>query len=310
MRFVPCAAVLVGAMLVAGRARADEGNLRLTWFAPSGCPSSEEVKAAALRNVDATLAPGVLEADAHVEQQTPSSWRVFLKTRRGAIVGEREIEAATCAGVADATAVVLALALVPPATLADEQPPPPAPAPPAPPAPREAGGPHAFAAGVAVHGDLGVLPSPGFGGAMHVAWMPGRFRVEALGRIVLEQRRSVPGTGRGADISVVGVGARGCFALVQLWSFEASPCVGGGVDVASAAGFGAETNLSPSKAWGNVAFGGLARFEVSRWLALRARVEGLVPLYRPNFVVEGTGSVHEPAAVGAGAYFGAEVLFL
>ena len=112
---LPSSLVAVAVALLATRDASADDTLRLTWKAPAGCPSIDDVRAATLREVDARAAnSGVLEADAYVEQREATSWAVRLRTRRGMATGEREIEAETCDGVAQATAVVLALALVPP----------------------------------------------------------------------------------------------------------------------------------------------------------------------------------------------------
>jgi hypothetical protein len=89
-------------------------TLQLTWRAPAECPSADSVRRAAVRDTTTVEPTGVLVADARVEPMENSEmprWRVTLRTRRGAVVGERTIEASSCDGVADATAIVLGLAL-------------------------------------------------------------------------------------------------------------------------------------------------------------------------------------------------------
>lgn len=108
---------LVLACGLSGASLAAEERLRLTWSAPPGCPSSDEVRRAASRNVGTGRAGDLpLEAEAHVEERPLDAaerrFRVVLRTRRGSATGERVIEASTCQGVAEATAVVLSLALV------------------------------------------------------------------------------------------------------------------------------------------------------------------------------------------------------
>lgn len=120
MRVVGIALVALAAF-VARPASADE-PLRLAWRAPAGCPSSETVRAAALRG-----APGgasvPIEAEATVErrERAGARWVVTLRTQRADARGERILEADTCAALGDATAVILALALVPPGA-ADAEP--------------------------------------------------------------------------------------------------------------------------------------------------------------------------------------------
>jgi hypothetical protein len=78
----------------------------------------------------------------------------------------------------------------------------------------------------------------------------------------------------------------------------------------SASGYGAERNYDASGQWATLAGGALGRLLMTSWLALRTRVEAFSPLSRPTFMVENEGSIHRPAAIGASASFGAEVLFL
>lgn len=322
-----CGRVLVSSSLFAGialsgtAAFADDEGLRLAWTAPAGCPSADDVRSATLRGVDrGKMLSGTLVANASVEQVATNSWRVKLKTQRGASAGEREIEGPTCAGVADATAVVLALALVPPTTL--EAPPPEPPKPEAPkPEPERPKSPaspesHHIAAGVAYAGNVGVLPKLGAGGAVSLAWTPGRLRIEADGKLFGAQTPSI--TAGSARFSLKGIGGRACFAVLRGSSFDVAPCVGFGVEILGAEGVRTPEIRSGTEILGSFGAGGLGRVFLTSWLALRGRVEAIVPLSRPNFIVQesqngvttGQFSVFKPPTIGAAGYFGAEVLFL
>lgn len=101
--------VVVG--LVASGARADDARsgLALTWDAPRGCPSRDAVVTAATRG-RREKQDAELRADAKITKG--AAWHVVLRTSQaGAPDGERRLEAASCAELADATALVLALAL-------------------------------------------------------------------------------------------------------------------------------------------------------------------------------------------------------
>lgn len=350
---VSAAGFLVGTLAGLGSARAadDGGALRLTWTAPSAtCPSGEDVRSATLRNAKvATVQPGdALEADARVDQLKDTSWRVRLRTRRGGNVGEREIVAASCSGVADATAVVLALALVPPGS-AIEAPvtqqvtvagpaPAAAAAPPTTttaattatetdrpraPASSSASSSHALAFGASGAADLSTLPSTAAGGSLTLAWTPGRLRFEADARRWGSQSAAVADSSAGARFSMTTLGGRACFAALRTGRspgaqasgsnglfFEASPCVGGDVHLVAADGYGADTNYSASAQWTTIDGGALLRLGFTSWLALRSRIDAFTPLTRPTFVVENTGMVYRPPTLGASASFGVEVLFL
>lgn len=312
---------------VAAPAFAGDEALRLTWRAPDGCPSGDDVRAAILGEPRASgeSRADVLEASAfvyRVEPETPRedsrrdapTWRVRLQTRRGALVGEREIEASTCSGVAEATAVVLAMALVPPPR-EDE---PPAPSADADvrerPSASAAGGAraerHVLAVGASVVGDTSTLPSAAAGGSLTIAWGLDRLRLELDARRWASQSRALSRSGAGARFSMTSLGGRGCWAALRAHAFELAPCAGADVHLVTADGFGADDNFAPSAAWTTVTGGALGRLSLSSWLALRARVEAFVPLSRPTFVVENDGAVHRPPSLGAAASFGAELLFL
>ncbi len=319
------ALVFLAAPAVAGPAVAGDEVLRLTWSAPAGCPKAEEVRSATLREAAAQPANGgdVLEAEASVEQKDPTTagepgWRVRLRTRRGTATGEREIEASTCKGVVEATVVVLALALVPPAAADDEAvlvaPPPAATArderdAPAP-ARRTGEERHALAIGAAVAGDASTLPAATPGGSLTLAWSPGRLRLELDARRWSSQSQSLASSVSGARFAMTSLGARACWTTLRAGDFELAPCAGADVHLVSADGYGADANYSASAEWTTVTGGALGRFALASWLSLRARAEAFVPLSRPTFVVQNEGPVHRPPSIGAAATLGVEVLFL
>lgn len=137
LRFMKAAVLL---FFMKSVALAEEERFVLTWNAPVGCPTEAEVTTAVLNSVvlsntdsnnaassDAdppSLAAGAPEratgpaliASAQVSQRSPGStqatWHVLLRTQRGGARGQREIEAESCASLAQATAVVLSLALL------------------------------------------------------------------------------------------------------------------------------------------------------------------------------------------------------
>lgn len=292
--------LLLPLLLVARPARAAE-PLRLTWDAPAECPAGASVRAAAMQDV----VPGTrtLEAEAAVVR-TERGWRVTLRTRRGEERGERTIEASSCEGVADATVVVLGLALV-------DAPPPRAPVAPsstieAKSATRRS---PVLAIGLGLGAEPSILPAAAFGASLSVAWTPGRWRLEADARRWTSESGTVAGSAAGARFSLTSLGARLCFAALA-GSFSLGPCAGADAELASARGFGADANYDRSRAWPALTGGVLARLAVTRWLALRARPEAVVPLSRPSFVVANEGEVHRPPAIGMAATIGAELTLL
>lgn len=335
LRAALAGAIFIVALPVSARADGDDG-LRLTWTAPPECPSSATVRAAILRDAQPRRAPSEpLDADARVEQKASTDgWRVRLRTRQGAQAGEREIEAATCGALADATAVILALALAPPGADAasasaapGDAPAPPASATPGSAPPEDEGAAPAarrdrrgtsngsarerqVALGVSAAGDASSLPAPTLGGSLTLAWTPGRFRVELDARRWISQAGSVPSSNAGARFSMTSIGGRGCWTALKAGLVDLAPCAGADGHIVAASGYGADANFAAGAEWTTVAGGALARLSLTTWLALRARGEAIVPLARPTFVVENDGPVHRPPTLGAAASLGAELLFL
>lgn len=117
MRAIP-ALLAVAATLVAREATAED--LRLSWHAPPGCPTERQVRDAALRTVPSEAPREHLDAEVEVERG--ERWTVTIRTKRAGIAAaERRLDATSCEALADATAVILALALVP--SQPDESPP-------------------------------------------------------------------------------------------------------------------------------------------------------------------------------------------
>lgn len=318
---------IVLASLVASRADAAD-LLRLSWDAPSGCPSGETVRSAAVRNAPASAIP--LEADAVVSHH--DRWTVTLKTRRPDASGERTLEAASCTALADATALILALALVPPgeeAVVGSPDPPPPptatatasAAATPASPSedrprsspptssPKTNDGPPALAIGGFAATDAATLPGAALGGGALLAWTPGALRIEALASAFAGQSRTVDQSTAGARFSMSSIAAGACYTVMKT-AIELAPCAGGSMHWVSAKGFGATANYDASARWTAIDAGLLARAPLTSWLALRGRVDGLVPLSRPTFEVENEGVVHKPPPFGIRAALGVELNFL
>jgi hypothetical protein len=325
-----------------------QGPLKLEWDAPAGCPSAEAVLAAVSRRVEREpIGDATFVARARVERTeingTPR-YRVHLRTRRGESTGERSIDAATCEGVAEATAVVLSLALMtademssqasaataeasaassssvaPPGAVVIDAPaasPPPGSTrvpstrvrSPAEAARRERGS-SALAVGLAVAGDAATLPSAAAGGSLSLAWQAGALRLELEGRRWLAQSRDLEAFDAGARFSMSSIGARGCWRLLADGAFELASCAGADVHLVSAPGRGVEPDYDATAEWTAFAAGGQARVFLAPWLAWRVRLEACLPLSRPIFVLEGGGRLHQPAALGGAAVFGVELLF-
>lgn len=92
---------------------APTGDAGLRWDAPDGCPDH----AAAVAEITARAgdhAAAALQADVHVVREGPDAYMVRVDLR-GEVVGHRELRAGSCAEALTATAVVIAIAVSPPA---------------------------------------------------------------------------------------------------------------------------------------------------------------------------------------------------
>lgn len=376
--FLKAAALL---LLMIPEAFAQSETLVLTWSAPHGCPSESEVTSAVLRN--ATLknagnrsseAPTVLVARAQVSERAGGGaqlpWYVRLYTQRGDARGQREIEAESCAALAQATAVVLSLALLdlkeeapdesdaqtPPIaglenentrktsgaaqdsvqssktepipelksdrrrtkarrpaenasrnTLSKQKGATPRPAS----ASASAGTPWLarFSAGARGGFTFGTLPRPAPGGALSVAWLPGAFRLEVDAKMWGEQSQSIEDTPSGADLLLRSLGVRACLRARSSPRLELSPCVGSELHLLRARGFGSDANYDTNANWPALTGGLLGLVKLTSKVALRADIEGQIPLARPRFFVERIGTVHRIPPWAVAALFGAEVHF-
>jgi hypothetical protein len=118
------AACVVVALSTSGSARAEGesslgGLLHLTWTAPAECPTQARVAAHV-----ADLLGGPTEAASHVRasarvwRDENARWHVEIHTQTGPATGERRVDGESCQAIADATALILAVAVDPEAVAA------------------------------------------------------------------------------------------------------------------------------------------------------------------------------------------------
>ncbi len=291
---------------------AEVPQLKLSWEAPAGCPTQSEVE----RQVEKLLvgrAPAAadLEARVVVTEEASGAFHASLATGSAGIAGTRTLQGESCSAIALATSMVLALTLVPDASIADPKPKPipkkPPPTPSAAPRVREAekvGGPQtrvelfvqAFG-GVAVR----ALPQPaalvGLGvGVRRQAWdLEIGFRLAAK----QELRLGYPENGT-AELSYWLLPAHACVAPLQTRSVELAACAGlaferwsGRAARISAPGNGAGSLISGQ--------GGIrSQLWIARKVSISLSVEASVRPVHPWFVVGGLGRVYEiPLLSGA-----------
>lgn len=323
-------------------------GVELAWTAPVDCPS----RAAVLAEIRGILAGGAasahaVEAAATVER-AGQRWRVALTIRSDQGSGVRSLDADSCEALASAVALIVALAVDPSRrAVADAGPPaadasadasaaerphvdadagtasPPAPSQPPRRRPPDEGddvdGPR-LAVGATGAADVGDLPSPALGGAVAVAGLYRRGRVEARGRTYASQRAAdLARPSQGVDLAYLGLDLRACLAVLVTGraardGLTVSPCLGVDLSRIAGNGFGGSKTFSGDGSWSALEGGLLGTWALASSIALRVGADLLVPTSRPGFVVlapDGSTaeSLHRPAPIGARFEFGAELRF-
>ena len=284
--------------LVAGAPATAGERLALRWTAPEGCPDAASVERAVSRLVgESAQADQPLEVVATVSAQG-DEWEVVLEL---AGTSRRVLRGRTCAAVADAAALIIALIIDP---LAIAQPPPAAAPPPPPPQPARA-----WRLGARGGLDWGALAAagPAFGllGSLTLghqlievdlqAWFPQRVLLEAP-------------AGAGGTLTLY-------VASVTTWRklldgvLSLGPSLGLDLGLLHAEGFGVTTPGSGSALWLAGRAGISASWAFFGPLELNLRLDLVVPFLRPRFVLTNVGDVHTPAPVGVRAMVGGAVQF-
>jgi hypothetical protein len=285
---------------------AHERAFALTWSAPTECPDAATIE----QYVDDVLGAGnfgplAVRASGTVSRSADARYAVTLELDAGAAQpSRRALEAEDCEAVSRASALLIALAIrARAAPVAPALQPPITPAAP-PPAQRLRG----FLS-VLGEADVGAVPIPtlGLGLAAGVRWP----------RLLLESSfayfagRSTTANARadvGARFQLISLGARACvpITVTALWL---APCLGVGLDRVSAPGFGARLTRRPI-AWDATGrLGLLAGLDISSIISARAEIEGVLPLARPEFEVDGVGDVFRRAPVGVRTGLGLQLQF-
>jgi hypothetical protein len=307
---------------VAVNARA-QAPLTLEWQAPDGCPTGPSVTRAVEKLI--TEPPGrVLEASATITK-LGERWAAEIRTPRG----ERRLDGESCRAVAEAVAMVLALAIDPnaspnaaafaafdePDSPAPESPPSAerAPAPRAPAAAssspsrpsdraasptetsreRDDDAPGVIAALFAV-GELGMLPQPTLGAALGVGVGAGAWSAEVGPMLLIPRSGSLENdTSRGGEIGYIGGYAAGCLAPFRSRRFDV--CGAFEVGRIAGTGFGVTDPLPGEALWLAPALFGAMRVPVAGSFGGEGRLVLAAPLHRPTFELDALGAVHRPA---------------
>lgn len=342
--------MLVGVSLVGGmldeRAPAPAGAVELDWQAPRGCPEEGDVEATIARLVGHPIASGRgAEPSTQVRavvRTRAERFEVELHTRHGAAEEHRTFAAARCDALADATALIVAVALQPlematgpspPAASAAVLDPAPSVVPPAPTmvAPRqrppaaaavptarapEAAVPEAVRAravggglAVTVGPAVGVLPGVAAQLAAVLALRGPHWRVEAGGAYWF------PRTASSADRPTVEVGLgsgimRGCYVFART-RLELPLCGGAELGAMRGRGQGAGVLARTSRSlWAAAHAGPGLSWRLGPWAAVRLTVDAIVALQQPGFdlrIGDERVELHRALPVGGRAGLGIEL---
>jgi len=289
----------------------------LTWNAPAECPTRDRLLAevaTGLGPAHASRASTVARADAR--RDDAGRWHATLVVETGGAASQRELEAESCAAIVSAVAVILAVTIeggteAAPAAGAAVAATPRSPPPSAHAAPSFASRALVAAGGVV---DVGTLPAVSPGVEASLGWMYAsarwQGRIVAMGEYFASQTRT-NALGEGGSFTLMNLSGRGCVS--RAWStLEIGPCLGGEVDAMTGHERNAQQALPNSAAWLSVVGSALAGWRPSRVFGVSLRVDGVVPLARPTFVIQepsANRTVYPLGVIAARAVLSAELRF-
>jgi len=313
-------------------AQSERLPLELAWQAPEGCPDRSFVRRRIEQLLhDPVTTPNSVVASATIERSPDLRFHLELSVRTDGVEENRRIDADSCSALAEASAVVIALAIDPsedaepphagrPPEQRVPEPPPPPSAPSPPPTPRvEPLPPRAppaarttprVAIGVGGSVESGVLPEPSMGFVGSASLRLDRIRAGVLATMSLVQRPRFDRTA-GASFEMISAGAFGSYML-PLGALAVGPSANVEITHVRVRGFGIRGPRTSSVLWPTPVLG--ARLEVSpaRWISIVGRADLLIPIGAPAFNLTTTVDavrLHDPAPVAPRLSIGAEIVF-
>ncbi|AKU99112.1 hypothetical protein AKJ09_05776 [Labilithrix luteola] len=336
-------AILVGTCTT--RSANAELPLALDWNAPKECPQSSYV----VRRVEQILrgmtseGVGVVATAKIVRPHVGRRYELSLTVRSGDFEETKMVSASSCAGLAEAAAVVIALAirstegssesevppsaesaptLSPPAGPTTSEPPPPSVPSPVAPAPSlgtskgeatpEARlGPSLATFAFDLGGSVvsGVLPHAAPGLDVAVVLRVAGLRAGALGTFSLRQTPTYGETAR-ASFDMIDAGAFAAY-LLPVGVFALGPASNLEATFVRVQGYGIRTPEASRSVWPTFVFGARAEARLTRWIGLFARADLVFPLGAPRFTLLTEGdsvALHEPAAFSPRLSLGIEIV--
>jgi hypothetical protein len=276
-------ALLTCASAVSARPRPDT-SMAIEWMAPPECPTREwllaEVSRLLGRPPDERVPPA-MRVQGEVTHVQGAPYRVFLRTEAADGTGERTLEDPACIRVAEAAAVVIALAIDPGAVVQTEnrargaQPPS---------VPQRAA---RFAAAPLIAADFGTLPRPRLGLGLLAALLAGRtVRAEVAATSWLPEDipagGGVPG---GAHVRMLFLGnMRACAAGAER-EMDVGGCLGIEAGALEAIGFGISRPATTVGLWLAATIGPTLWWNVTDYLSLRVGGEAALAPVVPEFTV-------------------------
>jgi hypothetical protein len=299
----------------------ESGQLALGVSAPAGCPGAADILGRAenllgARMADALHAP--LRAEVVITQRGSADFLLRFDSSQGNEGWARWVEGRSCEELADASALILALAVDPllmdhrarpigsaapapvtphtnaPATLSPSSPRTSASESPYAPARRERFG-QRVRLEVAGLGDGGSLAHVAPGVGLVARYRFHGFEAGIGGTWLPPQRALAQGhNDRGGNVDLLALDLVGC--VVSAWrAVESSTCALLEAGAISGHGFGAAVGYRKSRPWVAPGLTQGAHLRLHDRVSLGIAVWGLHPLNRPEFVLVNVGPVHRPA---------------
>lgn len=306
-----------------------ELELELVWEAPDGCPGAESVRHRIGQILRGPLTkPTSALANGRVEPLPDGRFRLEMTVRTGDVEDARTVDAASCGTLAEAFAVVVALAIDRSKEVDAIEPPgspeppgagrapepgiarPPKPEAPAP-SPVTSRSPLRATIGLGAFAAWGPLPDVAVGPMLSLGARIHRLRLGALGTVSLQQSVRFD-RNAGATFDMVGAGAFGGY-MIPIGRFSFGPWASVEVTHVRAHGFGIRSPWETSGTWLTPAVGGRADARLARWLAVFAGADLLLPIEAPIFsLATATGEavrLHSPGRLSPRLSIGVELVF-
>jgi hypothetical protein len=287
------------------RAETAENEPRIRWTAPEECPSQAEIAGRTRQIVgrDARLRRPV-EAEIVVSRRD-AEWRADIQLDGNA----RTVQGESCGALAEAVALIVALAVERESALPAPPAPPPADGGPSPRPTPERSRASSFFVGASLSIGAGTLPNADVGPGIVAGFGTSGIWVGLdLGLSAKVDGRTAERPEEGASFWLTRGRLHACYTFFEN-AFRFGPCAGLEIDRIAADGFGSPEPKSTSALVPAASAGILALVRISSPFFLRAAVDGTAPFARPSFSVEGTGAVHKVAAIGLRGSAGVEVHF-